>query len=286
MPDEKVLISPDARDKLLKNLVIPPRPAVLDSLIKLRDDSNVNWQQISQVIESDVSLSAALLKAANSPLISRSRTISSVSQAINILGSKNVVNLISGLVLRSRLTGEAPPSIEQFWERAMLIAQISKALCHHILHTPEDCQSYALFHGCGIALMLMRYKKFGHTLQLIEMAPDGRIPKIEQEQHGTSHDTVGYLVARAWNMPEQFCCAILLQFDPMVYDLQIEQPISSETRQSMAVTRAATYVWRTLTPGNIDAGWNEIKADILRTIGLDENEFEDWTDHMHHQLEV
>ncbi|MBV8046834.1 MAG: HDOD domain-containing protein [Paludibacterium sp.] len=284
MSSDQALISTAERDKLLKNLVIPPRPTVLDSLLKLRNDPNVNWQQISQVIESDVALSAALLKAANSLLIARTRTIGSVSQAINILGSKNVVSLISGLVLRSRLTGDAPPAIEQFWERAMLIAQISKALCNQTLQTPEDCQTYALFHACGIALMLMRYKKFTRTLQLIDLATDDRIPKIEQELHGTSHEVVGYLVARTWNMPETLCSAILLQFDPAVYDLDSEMPLDESTRRAMAITRAATYVWRTLTPGNQDAGWEHIKDNVLGMIGLDETEFEDWADHMHHQL--
>lgn len=279
-------ISTTERDKLLKNLVIPPRPSVLDSLLKLRDDPNVNLQKIGQVIESDVALSAAVLKAANSPLIAHTRTISSVSQAINILGSKNVVSLISGLVLRSRLTGDAPASIEQFWERAMLTAQISKALCNHIVHTPEDCQTYALFHGCGIALMLMRYKNYERTLQLIEMASDGRGAKIENELHGTSHEIVGYLVARAWNMPETFCQAILLQHDATVYDPQSDLPIDQPMRLSIAITRAALHVWRTLTPGNVDTGWDEIKESVLRLVALDETEFDDWADHMHHKLAV
>jgi HD-like signal output (HDOD) protein len=197
-----------------------------------------------------------------------------------------VVTLISGLVLRSRLTGDAPPSLEVFWERAMLISQLSKALCHHTQQTPEDCQSYALFHSCGIALMLMRYKKFERTLQLIDMASDERVPKIEQEIHGTSHEIVGFLVARAWNMPETLCQAILLQFDLDIYDPQVPSSLDEDMRRAMAIARAASHVWRTLTPGNSDAGWDSLKENVLKTIGLDEIEFADWTDHMHHQLTV
>lgn len=277
-------IQAEERDQLLKNLVIPPRPAVLDSLMALRNSEDLNLQKIGNVIATDVALSAAILKAANSPAVQPGRRISSVSQAINLLGVKNVVSLVSGLVLRSRLTGETPPSIEQFWERAMMITMISTALCEHIGSTPEECPSFALFHSCGIALMLMRYPNYERTLQLIEMADDARIAKIENELHGTSHEVVGYLVGRAWNMPENFCQAILLQHDPAVFNPAIDLPITPEERLTIAITRAATHVWRTLTPGNVDAGWATLCKQVLETIGIDPLEFEDWCDHMHERL--
>lgn len=166
----------------------------------------------------------------------------------------------------------------------MLIAQVCKALCDHIGHTPEDCPSYALFHSCGIALMLMRYRNFERTLQLVEMATDDRVSRIENELHGTSHEIVGYLVGRAWNMPEHFCQSILLQFDPHVFDPEIEMSINQEARLSIAITRAATNVCRTLTPGNADAGWAEREEPVLRMLGIGQDEFEDWRDNMHHRL--
>jgi HD-like signal output (HDOD) protein len=278
------IINTEDRDKLLKNLVIPPRPAVLDSLMALRDGSDINLQKIGNVIATDVALSAAILKAANSPAIQSGRHITSVSQAINLLGIKNVVNLVNGLVLRSRLTGKSPASIEQFWERAMLITMISSALCDHIGHTPEESPSYALFHGCGIALMLMRYPNYERTLQLIEMGNDDRIAKVEQELHGTCHAVVGYLVGLAWNMPESFCQAILLQHDPDVFNTSVPLPISLDERVTIAITRAATNVWRTLTPGNLDAGWSARSQAVLEIIGIDAVDFEDWRESMQHRL--
>jgi len=277
-------LSNEERDQLLKNLVIPPRPAVLDSLMALRDDPEINLQKIGKIISDDIGLSAAILKAANSPLVRRGKRIGSVAQAMNLLGLKNVISLISGLVLRSRLTHETPPSIEHYWERAMQIAMINNALCEHLGNTPEDSSSYALFHGCGIALMLMRYSNYERTLQLIDMASDSRVPRVEQELHGTSHDVVGYLVGRAWNMPEPFSRAILLQYDPYVFDPGIDLPIGNDERIMIAITRAAKNVWRTHIPGNADAGWTELHEPVLRMIGIDPVEFEDWRDHMHERL--
>jgi HD-like signal output (HDOD) protein len=279
------IIKPEERDQLLKNLVIPPRPSVLDSLMALRNNNDVNLQKIGKVIATDVALSAAILKAANSPVIQRGREISSVSQAINLLGVKNVVSLISGLVLRSRLSGDSPASIEHFWERAMQIAMINTSLCDRIGINLEESPSYALFHSCGIALMLMRYPHYERTLQLIEMASDDRIAKVEQELHGTSHTVVGYLVARAWNMPESFAQAILLQHDPDVFNTAVALPISLDERIIIAITRAATNIWRTLIPGNVDAGWAAREEAVLALLGVDGTDFEDWRDNIHQSME-
>jgi HD-like signal output (HDOD) protein len=273
-------------EKLLKNLVIPPRPLVLDTLMAMRNDPNINLQKVVTVIASDLALSATILKAANSPIIKRGKRISSVSQAVSLLGIKNVVNLVSGLVLRTRLTGKAPAGIEVFWERAMLISLICTELAQHFGLSSEDGASYALFHNSGIALMLMRYPHYERTLELIEMASDDRVSKVETELHGTSHDIVGYLVGLAWNMPEPFCQAILLQYDPGVFDTRVNLPLDHDARQTIALTRAATNVWRTLTPGKRDAGWDALSAAVLGLLGIDPAEFEDWRDRMHAQLAV
>ncbi|MBV8680206.1 MAG: HDOD domain-containing protein [Aquitalea sp.] len=278
------LISTDERDELLKNLVIPPRPDVLDKLMGLRNDPDITLQKLDEVISSDPALCVAMLKAANTPILGRGRRIVSVHQAISLLGIKNVISLVSGLVLRTRLTGANPPALEQFWDNALHIAMISAALCDKIVHVPDDCQSFALFHSCGIAIMLMRFPTFGRTLRLTEMASDERIGLIEQELHGTRHDVVGYLVARSWNMPENFARAILMQNDDDVMDTSPDAPLDHDGRMMVAVARAARHVWRTLTPGKEDAGWDMRKVEVLNYLGMSDVEFEDWVDAIHQEL--
>lgn len=277
-------ISDDARDQLLKNLVIPPRPDVLDQLTALRNDPDINLAKVAKVIEDDLALSAAMIKAANSPVFSRGQRVSSVSRAISILGIKNVISLISGLLLRTRMTGDAPASLERFWERAMAVAMISNALCERIVHAPDEARSYALFHSCGSALMLMRYPGYERTLEMIGLAADDKISRVEQELHGTSHDVVGYLVAKAWHMPDMFCQAILLQHDPKVLNTSENLPIDHDGRMMVAIARASSNVWRTLTPGSVDAGWEGRESDVLAYLGLDATEYEDWRDAMHRHL--
>lgn len=272
------------RQQLLQNLVIPPRPEILDRLQALRQDSASPLQELSELISSDPALSIAMLKAANSPVLGQGRKIQSIGQAVNLLGVINVINLASGLVLRSRLTQETPPVLEVFWDKAMQLTTVAGLLSERLAQVPDQCQSFALFHACGIAILLMRQPGYARTLQLMELADDDRILKVQQQLHGTDHAVVGYLVAKVWNMPENFARAVLLQYDPQALATGPDALLDHDARMMVAVTRAAQHAWRTSLPGDEDPGWPLRRSAVLAYLGLDQVEFEDWCDHLHQQM--
>lgn len=273
----------DTTAELVKNLVIPPRPTLLDQLITLRSNPDLNLQDVADLIATDLGLSAAILKAANSPAFGTSRRLTSVQQAVSLLGTRNIITLVTGLLLRLSLTSETPPAIEQFWDRTMQEAAIAAALSEQ-LHIPgEESQTFAMFRSCGIAVMLMRYPKYERTLRLASQAKDKQISKIEQELHSTSHDVVGYLVARAWNMPEEFCQAILLQHHPELFEPG-NNLLTHDYKLLVAVARASQYVWRTSTDHNGDPAWRDRADEICTYMGMSTTEFDDWADEMHNRL--
>ena len=274
----------DTTAALVRNLVIPPRPMLLDQLLALRNDPDMSLHAVAELIATDIGLSAAILKAANSPVLGSSRRITSVQQAVSLLGTRNIINLVSGLLLRLSLTAESPPIIESFWERTMQEASIAAALCERLGRPSDECQSFTLFRSCGIAVMLMRNANYERTLRLVSQARDRQISKIEQEFHNTSHDVVGYLVARAWNMPEAFNQTILLQHNPDLFQPSSEPLLDHEHKMMVAVARAAQYVWRTSTDHNGDSAWRERADEIVSYLGMDMTEFDDWVDDMHDRL--
>ena len=275
----------DSTAELVRNLVIPPRPTILDQLMALRGNPDMSLQDVADIIASDIGLSAAVLKAANSPMFGSGRRLTSIHQAVSLLGERNLLLLVHGLLLRLTLTAQTPLAIEQFWERTMHEAATSAALCERLRRPSEECQSYALFRSCGIAVMLMRYPNYERSLRLISQARDRQISKIEQEFHGTSHDVVGYLVARTWNMPEAFSQAILVQHDPELFHISgSDELLDHEHKMMVAVARAAQHVWRTSTDHNGDPGWKDRAEELIAYLGMSQEEFEDWVDEMHDRI--
>jgi HD-like signal output (HDOD) protein len=269
---------------LVRNLVIPPRPEILDKLVALRSNPDMSLMDVADIISSDLGLSAAILKAANSPFFGSGRTLTSILQAVNLLGERNIVHLVHGLLLRLTLTSQNPPVIEQFWERTMHEASIAASLCEKLGRPADECQSFALFRSCGIAVMLMRYPNYERTLRLITQARDRQVSKIEQEFHGTSHDVVGYLVSRTWHMPENFGRAILLQHNPDLFQDSTDELLDHELKMMIAVARAAQHIWRTSTDQSGDPGWKDRAEELIAYLGMHEVEFEDWVDEMHDRI--
>ena len=86
-------------------------PAQPDSLVKLSlllADDLVNQQAIGALVESDMALAAAVLKAVNSSLYGLSGRVQSVQQAITYLGTREV----SGITFEMGLRAAFPPAPE------------------------------------------------------------------------------------------------------------------------------------------------------------------------------
>ena len=72
------------------NIDIPAQPEALVKLSMLLAEEEVNLQQISLLVESDMALASAVLKAVNSSLYGLSGRVQSVHQAITYLGTREV----------------------------------------------------------------------------------------------------------------------------------------------------------------------------------------------------
>jgi HD-like signal output (HDOD) protein len=91
-------------ERLLKGVDIPPCPAVLTRLQQESASPNASLSVIATIIGSDVALSASVLKVANSTAFGLSRKVSTVQQALPVLGMRAVSSLVSGIVLKNSLS--------------------------------------------------------------------------------------------------------------------------------------------------------------------------------------
>ena len=98
------------------NIDIPAQPESLVKLSVLLAEDEVNLQQVSSLIESDMALASAVLKAVNSSLYGLSGRVQSVHQAITYLGTREVAAVTFEMGLRAVFPGA--PELAPIWERA------------------------------------------------------------------------------------------------------------------------------------------------------------------------
>ncbi|NPA30320.1 MAG: HDOD domain-containing protein [Epsilonproteobacteria bacterium] len=88
---------------------LPPLPQTVTELEKAYADPNVDVKKIAAVIEKDPMVVADLLKTLNSAYYGLRKEISSVEQAVALLGMKAVKDLVVSLSVRNMLRSDLSP---------------------------------------------------------------------------------------------------------------------------------------------------------------------------------
>ncbi len=181
---------------------LPSPPIVIQRLHRIISEQDPGIKEVSQIIETDPAFTAKVLRLVNSPFYGVARRVSSVSDAITILGFNSVHQLLlTTSILDVFKTGTGAVNIDDFWKHSFGVGAIAKNL---LFRKSQDYQNEAFI--CGILHDIGRLlyvkadpKMFGwfyFERQAVCSIED------EKEHFGIDHQEVGRLLAQKWNFPE------------------------------------------------------------------------------------
>ncbi len=260
-------------ENILNNIKIPPRPATLVELMEEQRKEDPDFKKLAGLMGKDVSLSAALLKTVNSPFFGLRSKASSAQEAIHILGMKNVMNLVSGFSLKNAM-GKAGPSAERFWSMTESVALASAYIASRLPGIARDeAYTFGLFHNCGMPLLESRFPEYQEKMGTCR----NRITSVEEAHFSSNHATIGYLLTKSWNLPDELCKATQRHHDPTVF----ADGGSGKTPTLVAIGMLANNAYRTLHKLENEGGWEEDKELVLDYLGLSELEYQDLIESTH-----
>lgn len=260
---------------VLQGISIPPQPQIMVDLQMEQIDPNCSIGNIAKLIQQDVGLAGSILKTVNSPFFGLSNEITSIQQAVNLLGINSVVNLVNALSIRGELSDEQIVALGRFWDSAMEIAMASATIAKQIgFASPDEAYSLGLFHNCGIPLLMMKFDNYLDVMQQsYNAATEREITTTENILLKTNHAVVGYYVAKSWNLPTHICQAIHEHHN-------IEKVFAEEgqgdKKTLLATLKMAEHIcgnYRTLGCQSIDEEWQRIEETILIYVGLSQYDF-------------
>lgn len=204
-----ITIDSDQIQQILQGIVIPPQPQVMVDLQMEQIQPEPDLRRIAQLIRQDVGLSGTMLKIVNSPAYGLANNITSVEQAVMLLGTDSVVNIVNGLSIKGELSDEDIVKMNRFWDAAMDIAVVSQNVAKLIGYpSPDEAYTLGLFHNAGIPLMMKRFPDFDDTQRQAYSGSFERIIDAENEAYRTNHAVIGYYTAKSWRVPQLLCDAI------------------------------------------------------------------------------
>ncbi len=187
-------------------------PHVATEILSMIRNSNTSMRQIARVIEQDPSITAKLLKIANSPFWGFPGRVDNLQRALVLLGLKQVSNIVIGVSLYTTFVKLAPnPEFdrEKFWLHSIGTSQIARNLAKQIglnFHGEEFVAS--ILHDIGKIILDQFFADvFTEILKKAHMNDDSVIT-WEQKMLGCTHADIGAWLLSHWNFPPSIAAAV------------------------------------------------------------------------------
>lgn len=260
--------------KVMSTIDIPACPAVVAEAMQEAQKDEPDIGRLARLIGNDGGMSAAALKLANSPLYRAAKPITGVRQAVDRLGTKNIVCVIVAVALRNSVGGISPAWIEQFWKRISLLAVVSGMVARRQYGiSPDAAYTYALFHNAAIPLMMKRFPNYGEVLDICRQ--EGRmLVEAEGDYFPCTHPIIGSLLVRNWGLPPIVGQAIRFHHEADAYDLP-DRTLPGGALSFIAVTQVAEFLTAEVIGDNDLEVGQELFDKALAYLGISENELDE-----------
>lgn len=267
----------------LRDIAIPPCPELLVALRKEMGQPDPEPQVIADIAGRDVAMAASLIRTANSPFYARSRSVTSVSEALGLLGVRMTEKLLTAFLTRNAIRVNSPV-LEHFWEtstrRAMAMAHIARELYTVDAELAYTC---GLFYHVGIPILMQGVKGYGGTLAEALARQDRSFTDTENAAHRTDHAVVGALVARTWRLPSPIYQAVRLHHD---FTVLRSGTVPAEVRTLVAMALVADHLVAQHEGVAQGQEWEQYGAECLAYLHITDVEVDAWVDALHGVLDA
>ncbi len=184
---------------------LPTLPRTVLRITELVNDPKSSAKDLARIITDDQVLTARLLKLVNSSFYGFPQRISTVTNAIVLLGFDAIRSLLLTTSVFDLFAGRNKKSnqdLEKFWDHSLGCAVGAKVIGNHLRHDKiEELFVSGLLHDIGkIVEMLFLTDEFMRIVAIVNKQNTLMIT-AEHQVLGYSHAEIGKLLAGKWNLP-------------------------------------------------------------------------------------
>lgn len=264
----------DLQQLLAQAKALPSIPRVVSEVLTELDSEDPDARKISDMVATDPGLTARMLKLANSAFFGLTREISSVQEAVNILGFNHVRTLVTAVALSSSFKTVPGVNLEQFWRYSLNTAKTCKALARSMKLNDGAAFTAGLVHAVGDLVMHIGMPEVVEKIDWSVSPFDMKRAEVEQSTLGYTYADVGAAFAVKWEFPELIVKALKHQIVPFEGD--IYEPLAGIVHMAAWRARAQEI---NMDRDGLKATFPEVVAMLL---GLDlqmvlDKDPEEWT---------
>lgn len=201
----------------MAHLRLPAFPQVALRVLQLAGDENMQLHKLGELISSDPALAGEVLTIVNSLAYAPRFPISSILQAIAVMGANHLQGLCLTVGIRGYISKSlAHPSMRALWRHNLACAAIAEQLALAGFMDRDIAFTCGVMHDIGrLALAVVRPKEYIDLLGNYNGASGGILER-ERECFGKDHCQIGKELVADWCLPEDL--------EPIVADHHAPRP--------------------------------------------------------------
>ena len=265
------MTAPEILNKV-KNL--PPVSQAALKLVNLLEQASISNDEIVHVIKCDNVLTAKLLRACNSPYFGLDEPVTSVDQAVLMLGHQQILHIVLTLAFGSAMVVPLPGyavEANELWRHSLLTATAAEIVVNDVSELnvePPVAFTVGLLHDIGkLALGQAITPEIQQEIrQLVEQKGCSR-SEAEKQILGADHSDVGECLLRSWNIPDDILEAVGNH----------HHPVCKPRPRLSAVTHVANCLAHL---AGSAPGWDgyaiRVEPEAIAALSIDETRLETW----------
>lgn len=208
------------QDYVMQLGCLPTPPRIYRQLSDAIYSETADLASISDIVEQDPAVVAQIMKQVNSAFFGFSRQVTSLKEAITLLGVRNLRSLALSCQLSQQFEADQgwdQFSFEQQNERSLLVARLAQTISRRAgASKAMQEQSFlaGLLHDLGIQIMVSHDPEQYRKLLNYSVKKQKPIYLVEKAAFGFFHGEVAAALLALWNLSPQVVEAVMLHHVP------------------------------------------------------------------------
>jgi len=198
---------------------IPSLPTLYGELTTALRVEDTSLARIERIISKDVGMATKVLQLANSAFIGVRGQVSSLLQALSLIGTETVRTLVLSVHVFSQFDGNSVIAayLPALWDHSVAVAAIAQRIaCSETRKKAmaEESFTAGLLHEVGKVVLLAEMpREYRHIVDSAATDPGGALA-LERKHLGCTHAQVGAYLMSIWGLPAPLVHAVALHHNP------------------------------------------------------------------------
>ena len=205
-------------EQILMSANLPTLPGVAVKLLAISRDPEASVRDVVDVVKADPAIAARILKSTNSSLLGLSHKVTSLDQAVSLLGIVGVTSLaLSFSLVDASLSGaKSSDHFRTYWMQSVVQAFAAEKLCPEDKKRMQGSEYFlaGLLADIGqLALLKTSLEEYSPVLAAADLEQQP-LHEVERRMLGFTHIELGVDLMKNWGLAEIFVDVVQFSHEP------------------------------------------------------------------------